>query len=329
MKNYKGIDNQVIANILQKHGILGASIAVVDQSKIVYNRPFGVCEGNEKQKITKNTLFEVASISKTVFAAAIMKLYEEGKLDINKDINEYLTHWKLEKKTKRDVTLKQLLSHTGGVNVNGFDGYKKGEPIPSTLDVLNGKGNSERIVSNLTKYSYSGGGFTVAEYLIEEMFPHLTYQEFMQKYVFSHVKMRHVKFYTHLKRGDKEAAVHYNIYPEFAAAGLYTTAHDLALFGIALQKSVAGKGYMDQKVADTMLTKVKDSEHGIGFMVDDDSKYFWHSGVNNSYYSHVIFTRDGKGIVILTNGDSEEVFAEIEEYIAKQCGWTDFDIQEF
>ena len=111
----------------------GISIAVINDFEIEWARGFGVCEAGTTREVTADTLFQAASISKPVFALAVMHLVQEGRLNLDEDVNTYLTSWRVPaiEDWQPRITLRQLLSHTAGLTVHGFPGYRNSEPLSS------------------------------------------------------------------------------------------------------------------------------------------------------------------------------------------------------
>ena len=154
----------------------GVSIAVISGGKVEWARGYGVVAMDGKPVDTE-TLFQAASISKPVTALMALRLVDEGKLSLDEDVNLKLRSWKVPEneftKTQK-VTLRRLLNHSAGLTVRGFDGYAADGPVPSLLDVLDGKkpANSEPIRVEAvpgTKWSYSGGGYVVVQQLVTEV----------------------------------------------------------------------------------------------------------------------------------------------------------------
>jgi CubicO group peptidase (beta-lactamase class C family) len=107
----------------------GISIAVVNDYKVEWARGFGLKELRQPEPVTEKTLFQAASISKPIFALAVMRLVQERKLDLDEDVNRYLTSWKVPRNGSWQprITLRQILSHTAGLTVHGFPGYAVAE----------------------------------------------------------------------------------------------------------------------------------------------------------------------------------------------------------
>jgi len=123
------------------HRTPGVSIAAIRDHEIEWACGFGVKEVGKPDRITSETVFQAGSISKPVAAAAALRLVDEGKIDLDADVNRYLRSWKVPANDgwQPIVTLRQLLSHTGGTTVHGFPGYAQGEAIPTLIQVLNGE----------------------------------------------------------------------------------------------------------------------------------------------------------------------------------------------
>src|SRR5580658_10235151 len=148
----------------------GVSIAVVHNGVIEWAQGFGVVALGGAS-VTPETLFQAGSISKPVAAMAALRLVQQAKMGLDTDINTYLTSWKLptsNAEAGKTVTLRELLTHTGGTTVHGFAGYAAAEPVPTLVQVLDGAkpANSEAIRVDMepgTKWRYSGGGYTIMQ----------------------------------------------------------------------------------------------------------------------------------------------------------------------
>ncbi|HEY9909415.1 MAG TPA: serine hydrolase domain-containing protein, partial [Thermosynechococcaceae cyanobacterium] len=234
---------------LARYHTPGISIAVINDFEIEWARGFGVCEAETTRAVTPDTLFQAASISKPVFALAVMRLVQEGRLNLDEDINTYLTSWRapaIEDWQPR-ITLRQLLSHTAGLTVHGFPGYRNSEPLPTTVQILNGEppANTDKVEVNIIPglhHRYSGGGTTVAQQVLVDVLGK-PFPEIMRELVLDPLGMTNSTYQQPLPNhwSAKAATAHlfsgiplegkHHVYPEMAAAGLWTTAADLAKVG--------------------------------------------------------------------------------------------------
>lgn len=324
----------------------GASVAVIHDGAIQWARGFGVAAIGGPA-VTPDNLFQAGSISKPVTAVAALSLVQEGKLHLDSDVNLALTSWKIPAiplTGEAKVTLRELLSHSAGVNVPGFYGYASNALLPTLVATLNGAApaNNPAIVVDVepgTQYHYSGGGYTIVQQLLidvsGEPFPRL-----LQDRVLGPFGMTRSGFLQPLPEDRKsEAVTPYlangdpvgggpHIYPELAAAGLWTTPSDLARFAIGVQNAVTGRAtqVLSQAMAKEMLTQGL-GHYGLGPMIggSPERPYFWHAGVNIGFASLMVCYETGDGAVIMTNGmRGLELADELMRGIAHEYGWPDF-----
>lgn len=337
-----------IPTVLKQYNVPGVSVAVFRNFEIEWARGYGVANVDAGTPVDTLTLFQAASISKPVAALAVMRLVREGRLDLDRNVNEYLTSWKLpenELTKAKPVTLRAILSHTAGLNVGGFKGYEAGAPVPTVPQLLDGKppANSEavRVTKPVgEKFEYSGGGTTIMQQLLVDVLQ-MPFPEIMRRYSLDPAGMRFSTYEQPLPArlapfasvGHEKGAVikgGRHTYPEMAAAGLTTTASDLARFGIAIQKARLGfeNGLLSQELANAMVTPVLPDSFGLGFESfrkdDAEKKYFGHTGGNVGYRCWLLVTKSGgNGVVILTNGDEWKAVQDIALRIAADYGWAE------
>ncbi len=234
-------------NILKQmaeYKINGVSIAVIKNYKIEWAKGYGWADVQEKRPITINTRFQAASISKSLNSLALLKLVQQGKIDLEADINNYFKSWKFPYDSlsgNKKINLANLLSHSAGLSVHGFGGYTPGDSIPALVQVLNGErpANSPPIRSLFEpskKFQYSGGGTTITQLILTTL-TSMRYEDYLQKEVLQPIGMTNSFFNQPPPAGTKDLATAYNgtaevkgkyhVYPEQAAAGLWTTPTDL------------------------------------------------------------------------------------------------------
>lgn len=312
---------------MQKSQIPTVSIAVIKDYKVEWAMAFGVTDIMAETPATDMTLFQAGSISKPVVAMAALKAVQQGKLSLDGDINNYLTSWKLPTTSLDKVTLARLLSHSAGINVTGFVGYSAGDQIPTLIEILNGKApaNSDAIAVSSTpgeSFEYSGGGYTIIQQAMMDVY-HQPFPQIMDKLVLSQLGMSHSTYEQPLPEylADSIAKPYHpkfesvpggaHIYPEQAAAGLWTTPFDLAKFIISIQSSLSGdpRQILTRDYAKLMV-KPEIDHMGLGFFVNVDKygqqvrqgNYFMHGGQNDGYRSLLIASvTGGNGIIIMTN----------------------------
>lgn len=171
-----------LARAMREYATPAASITVIDDFQVVWSGGFGMRKAGGGEEASSTTLFQAGSISKAVFALAVVKLAERGHLDLDEDVNRYLTSWQVPTNngwTPR-ITLRQLLSHTAGTTVHGFAGYRSAGPMPGLIQILRGEApaNNSAIEVDLlpgTQFRYSGGGTTIAQQAIVDLALHLRF----------------------------------------------------------------------------------------------------------------------------------------------------------
>jgi CubicO group peptidase (beta-lactamase class C family) len=324
----------------------GVSIAVVHEGELEWARGFGVAE-LAGSPVTPRTLFQAASISKPITALAVMSLVQDGKLNLDADVNGYLKDWKLptNKFTEQHaVTLRGLLTHSAGVTVHGFPGYESGEYTPTLIQILDGvkPANTDPIRVDMTpgtKMRYSGGGYVIIQQLLEDV-TRQPFPKLMSETVLLPLGMTDSTFEQPLPAGRiKEIATPYrangkpvkggpHTYPERAPAGLWTTPTDLARYIVEVQRMLAGKssGVLTPEMARAMLTPTL-NDQALGPRVGENSKrkFFVHNGSNEGYRCVFFAYEDGAGVVIMTNGDNgSKLFSQILNAIAVEYGWPKF-----
>jgi CubicO group peptidase (beta-lactamase class C family) len=121
-----------LADEMLRLHVPGVSVAIIHDGKIAWAKGYGVTRAGGNTPITPATLFQAASISKSVTAVAAMRMVQDGVLELDRPANDYLVGWKLPAlPDSGTVTVRQLLSHTAGVTVSGFPGYAAGKPVPT------------------------------------------------------------------------------------------------------------------------------------------------------------------------------------------------------
>ncbi len=339
------VDTTDIGSLTELYGVPGVSVAVIRDFQIDYVEVHGVASRSTQEPVTASTLFQAASISKPVSAVAALRFVQEGKLALDTDINDYLTSWQVpenEFTASEKVTLRRLLSHTAGTTVHGFRGYRYTESVPTLIQVLNGAppANSAPIVVDYTPGSdsrYSGGGYIVMQQALIDI-EATTFPEIMSGTVLQPIGMTNSTFEQPLPELQLESASagHYSngqvvpgdhhVYPEMAAAGLWTTPRDLARFLIELQLSLQGQSnqVLDQELVELMLTEVSGG-FGLGFAVwsNRGEPYFGHGGANEGYRCFMLAHRSlGFGVVVMTNSDNGSDLADaVIELIGEREGW--------
>lgn len=333
-----------LADLMKAYNVPGMSIAVIEKYKIVEAKGYGVIEIGSNMPVTTHTLYQAGSISKPVAATGALRLVEQGKLSLDEDVNQKLKTWKVPEndftKTQK-VTLRRLMSHTAGLTVHGFPGYDVDDPLPTLVQVLNGEkpANTDPIRVDTvpgTQWRYSGGGVTIEQLLMMDVtgtaFPPLMHELVLDKIGMSDssyeqpLPAARAAMTAGGTNGDgTEVHGRWHVYPEIAAAGLWTTPTDLAKFAIEIALSKQGKSnrILSQKITNEMLTPVM-NDVGLGFFFDKDNPgQFGHDGADRGFQALLTMNADtGNGVVIMVNSDNGTSLANhIVRRVAKEYAW--------
>jgi CubicO group peptidase (beta-lactamase class C family) len=337
---------------LKHYKVPGVSVAVINNYVVEWAKGYGVKDVNTNEPVTASTMFQAASISKPVATMATLRLVEEGKLNLDEDVNLKLKSWKVpenEFTKEKKVTLRGLVTHNAGLTVHGFRGYAAGESVPTLVQLLNGESpaNSARIVNDIAPgkiWRYSGGGFCVMQQLVIDV-TGKPFPQVMQENVLSRIGMQNSTYEQPLPAARRAQAAtghrlkgdivkgKWHTYPEMAAAGLWTTPTDLAKLAIEVQKAKLGKStrVLSKAMTEQMLTRQFEN-WGLGFSLEgkEAKATFSHGGSNEGFRCHfVAFSNSGQGAVVMTNSDNGGPLAqEIIRSIAAEYGWAQSFVSE-
>jgi CubicO group peptidase (beta-lactamase class C family) len=343
---FEGDKTLNIQERMKFYGVPGVSIAVIKDNKIAWLGSYGIMDKETNENVISKVLFQAGSISKPVAAYGALKAVEDGKVTLTDDVNKFLTTWKIaenEFTKEKKVTLAQLLSHTGGLTVHGFPGYSPDLPVPSLVQVLDGMPPANTPPIRVDKepggnFRYSGGGYTVMQQMMIDIYGK-PYAEIEKELVLAPLHMDNSTYEQPLDSVKvKMAATGYlpnheqtrgkrHTYPEMAAAGLWTTAEDLAKFVIDVQMAVKGESkIISKQMADRMLTPI-DQGYALGFGVNDRNGdvYFGHGGWDEGFSSEMVAHRDkGYGVVVLTNSNHPPFISEVIRSVARAYQWDNY-----
>ncbi len=354
VKDFKGWN---ILDRMKYYHVPGVSIAVIKNYKIDWAKGYGLADTLLRIPVTTSTMFSAGSISKLLMAATALKMVDAGQIDLNADINNYLTSWKITENDftkKTPVTLRMLLSHSAGTSQSSYFGFTPTQTLPTIVEILSGAKISETrpVVVNSEpnkEFRYSGGGSMIAQMALMDV-SKKSFSALSQQIIFDKLCMVNSTFAQPVPtKFKKQLAWAYSsaswfkgmpyVYPQQAAAGLYSTPTDLAKFFIDIQQSYLGKGkILGQAIIRKMFTpqqNVSDGAYreqiGMGpFLIqrtdnkDPDGVYFEFTGVNAGFLAYGIASiTGGNGVVIMLNsGDDVNGFGkELRRSVAKVYNW--------
>lgn len=321
---------------LDELGIPGLSVAFVSDGKIEWARAYGMADVTDNTEMTPDTLLLAGSISKPVAAVRALQMVESGAFALDENVNDYLVSWKVpdnEFTATEKVTLRRILNHTAGLTVWGFPGYDKGDDIPSVVNVLDGKGNTDavRVYKQPGEgWQYSGGGYTIMQLMIADQEAPSTFPESLQSNVLNPLGMSASTFENPLPATSWESAAtgyrasgnevegKWPIYPEMAAAGLWTTPSQLIQYAIEIQEILQEEkdGLLEYDTVVEMLD-AEPGAHGLGPSIAEHT--FGHGGADEGFRARLIAWKDHPhALVIMVNSDNGSIIQEVALSVATE-----------
>ena len=347
----QGLDGFTLEELMYELGVPGLSIAVIRDFEVHWAKGYGTADIETGAPVDVETVFQAASISKPVAAMAVLKAVQDGLFSLDDDINDVLRSWSLPGDgftRMQPVTPRTLTSHTSGLGDGfGFPGYDPADPLPTTVQILNGEepSNVGRVFMErppLTAMKYSGGGVTVMQLALSDAVGH-PFARIMEDFVLGPIGMVNSTYTQPLSPSrDRNAArahgtsgeamgAKWHVYPEQAAAGLWTTPTDLARFAIEVQKSARGESnrVLSRTTVQEMLSPVGVGSYAAGFSITKDGEgwYFGHGGSNWGFRALLTAHKvKGYGVVVMTNGSRGGVITnEIRERVEQAYAWDSLD----
>ena len=325
LQNFTAHLDERIPALMEDYGIPGVNIALIKQGKTAWVKAYGFADINIGRRMTTNTYCRVESISKSVTAWGVMKLVEQGKIELDRPVKHYIKNWRLPESeyAEEKVTVRMLLSHSAGMPLGtiGKRYSPKDEQIPSLEQSL----SNDAVLQHEPGQSffYSNSGFNFLELLIEEVTGR-DFADYMAEEVLGPLGMNHSAF---TWNGNWQPAVPYGydlngnpiavyIYPSKAAGGLFSSVKDIAAFVIAgmSEFSSTGNNVLNPQNIEKLYTPAVEIPGIYGFVFDSygfghfierlpgGQKAVSHGGHGSGWMTHFhSVPQTGDGIVILTN----------------------------
>lgn len=327
---------------LEEFVVPGAAFALIENGELVLQKGYGFADLKNRIEVDKTTSFNIASISKTVTAWGVMKLVEEGKIELDSSAEKYLSRWQLPASefNNKGVTIRRLLSHTAGLSLHGYPGWSPKDTLPSIEESLSGKTNGSGAVYLISEpgsnFRYSGGGYTLLQLIIEEV-SGKKFADYMQTEVLNPLGMKNSSFKIDEKMLKTSSQEHNSfgnpipleLFTAQAAAGLHTTIEDLSLFAllslnrpdiVKTKQSILSHETVELM---TQADSTANGRYGLGYsiqrMQNDSILLVGHGGANDGWKSYLqVNQKSGDGFIMITNSVSGNMVFE-----QAFCKWID------
>ncbi len=324
---------------MKAQSLMGLSIAVIHGGRIHWAQAFG--EGRAGVPATADTRFQAGSVSKPFAALGALRLAEATGVGFDDDLRASLKGWQPPPEAEGSApryTLRRLLSHSAGLSQHGFPGYAQDALQPTLAQILDGlpPANTEAVRPVLPAgqaWRYSGGGSTIAQLWVESRSGE-PFAQAQQRLLLQPLGLQRSHFgpppagaaaadYAQSHQGRTPEPGGWRIYPEQAAAGLWTTPSDIATLLLAVQRAAAGEPGVISPAIAKAATEVVLAPSSMGFFIDDKPARFGHNGSNQGFESLSFAFKDrGEGLVLMANGQNNwPMFEAIVRTMARIYDW--------
>ena len=318
------VHRKTIVEIMADYNIPGVSMAFVDQGKIAWTQTYGYANFAKSEKVTTETVFTGASLSKPLAAIAALHLVEAAKLDLDEDVNNRLKAWQVpenEFTQQEKVTLRHLISHRAGVKNDLWSSYLPEQSVPSLAQMLAGQSPSVDPATSVVSVpgsaeKYSNPGYSIIQQMLEDVTGE-AFEDVLDKLVLQPSKMADSSFaqpmpdYLQQRRAvgydNKLQPYPYKLFPFKAAGGVWTTPSDMARFVLTLFEDHQGQNNI---LSPAMTTNVFSRDRiRLGFSKifngSSNDLVFRHYGSNQGFTCYLIGSLvNRQAIVIMTNSDN-------------------------
>jgi len=310
----------IIPQQLEREDIAGATIAIVKDGKLLFARGYGYADVKNKKPVSaEETLFRIGSVAKLFTWTAVMQLFEQGKLDLDRDVNDYLD-FKIPDAFGQPITLKNLLTHTPGFEAQVKDSFTTGTESPNLGDYLKTH-IPTRIYPPGTTPAYSNYGASLAGYIVERVSGQ-PYSEYIEQNIFQPLGMTRSTFVQplppelapNMSNGYTVASDEpkpFEVVRVFPAGSQSSTATDMARFMLA---HLQGPQFDDKRILrqetislmHSRLFALDDAANAMCYGFLDDSRnghrILWHAGDTQYFHSNLhLIPGAGVGLFISYN----------------------------
>lgn len=312
--------DKFIPDLMKVQSVPGVAFAFIENGEIAEIKSIGYADYHTSEELRLTHSFNVGSISKTITAWGIMNLIEKGKLNFDDPISEFdlSCDIDIDSEIQSKITIGDLLQHTAGLSVHGYEGYTIKDDLPNLCKSIRGVAREEERVQVQfepgSKFQYSGGGYTLLQIIIESTTT-MKFADYMEQEIFTKLGMINTTFNINdevLKHCANPHDSSYHSLPfEFftaqAAAGLQTTLEDMTKFVLAhfVENDVISAKSISLLQEGSDQSK---NNYGKGYMIMERFGSFTlhgHGGSNDGWQAGMMIDMENKsGFIMLTNGQN-------------------------
>ncbi|MBC7790494.1 MAG: beta-lactamase family protein [Anaerolineae bacterium] len=298
----------------------GMSVAVAIDGKVVWSEGFGLADVENGVRVTPSTKLRIGSVSKPITAAAVALLVQQGKLDLDSNVQRYVPSFPVK---RHPVTPRQLAGHLGGVRHYAGDEMMSMRPYANVTDGLAMFRDDSLVYTPGTRYSYSSHGFNLLSAVVEgasgEPFLVFVRRNVLRPLGMSSTIAEHqdsviehrARYYVRATNGPLLNAPYVDNSYKWAGGGFISTPEDLVRFGSAMLR----KGFLDDQSRALLFTSQrtadgKETGYGIGWSVGTDSvlgRTIAHGGGSVGANAYLIMYPD-RGIVVAMLANTNSPF---------------------
>jgi CubicO group peptidase (beta-lactamase class C family) len=334
-----------VAARMAEHRVPALSVAVIRGGQIDWTATWG--NSRDQTRADCSSLFQAGSLAKPATVMAVLRMAQLGRVDLDADVANYLERYRLpagRQSATHPVTLRNLLMHTAGITPGGYEGYAQDAPLPDDVQTLRAEPPSnarkvEVLETPGTSLVYSGGGYTVAEVALEDLFDQ-PFDRLMREWLLDPLRMSAAEFALPLPQDRLDAVAQghqadgqvvaggWRLHPEQAAAGLWASATDLARLLVEMHRGWNGRSavFAEDSLRELMARPFDGHAYGFRLIGEGDQVFLTHNGGTVGYRASMTLNLiSGDGAVVLTNSDNGiELARELFASVAREQGWPVF-----
>ncbi|MCL4560090.1 MAG: beta-lactamase family protein [Chloroflexi bacterium] len=334
--------DETVARAMNQYTLSGMAVGVVQKGKLIFAKGYGVADASTGKPVTPDTIFRIASISKTFTAIAVMQLWEQGKIQLDDPVNKYLKTYQVlhPDPNAPPVTIRHMLTHTSGIGENPTTAgllrdliikqpdikLRPGDPIPPLGEYYHGRLSPD--VYPDVKWAYANHAFGTLGQLIEDVSGE-PFAEYMCRHVFEPLGMMKTdfryseKFVEELAQGyvykkDHLKSAEFLLFPDFAAGSVLTSVNEMALYLAALMNGGSnehGTVIKPETLEAMMSPQYRQDPHlaamGYGFHLEylDGHRAAWHGGSLEGFNTALwVAPDDDLGVLVFANTNTRAIY---------------------